>query len=158
MKNRNRYFATFLIVSLFIGIFAFAGFLQAAESDKAIEEGKKTIMEGAKQIMDGNKMIMGLMASKGIKDPELTAAEKKMAEGYGMVTKGESMMTGSTMAEGKVMVKDGSKMMLDAQQATAAVVDKHGMTVQCSAALDTCVSGEKKVKEGHLDWYFGSPE
>ncbi|MFZ0932324.1 MAG: hypothetical protein WAN11_27240 [Syntrophobacteraceae bacterium] len=157
MKNRTRYFATSLIVCLSIGIFAIAGFLQAAESDKGTQEGKKAITEGAKQMMDGNKMIMDLMAKKGIKDAELTAAEKKMADGYNMIAKGESMMTGSTMAEGQEMIKHGAKMMLDAQQATSAAVEKHGMTVQCSSALNTCVSGETKVKAGALDWYFGGP-
>jgi hypothetical protein len=155
MKNRTRYIATSLIVCLSIGIFAIAGFLQAAESGAGTQEGKKAITEGAKQIMDGNKMVMDIMTKKGMKDAELTAAEKKMAEGYDTIIKGESMMTGSTMAEGKEMVKRGSKMMLDAQAATSAAIERKGMSVECSAALDTCALGEKKVKEGNLDWYFG---
>jgi len=157
VKSRNRYFATSLIVFLSIGIFAVAGFLQAAESDQGIKEGQKAISEGAKQIMDGNKMVMDIMAKKGMKDAELKAAEKKMADGYNMITKGESMMTGSTMAEGQEMVKRGAKMMLEAQQATSVAVERKGMTVQCSSALETCALGEKKVKEGALDWYFGAP-
>src|SRR5208337_1053654 len=152
MKNRTRYIATSLIVCLSIGIFAIAGFLQAAESGTGTQEGKKAITEGAKQIMDGNKMVMDIMAKKGIKDAELTAAEKKMADGYNMVTKGESMMTGSTMAEGQEMVRHGAKMMLEAQQATSTVVENHGMTAQCSSVLDTCALGEKKVKAGAGDW------
>jgi hypothetical protein len=157
MKIRSRFLATSLIVFLSIGIFAVAGYLHAAENDQGIQQGKMAIMEGAKQIMDGNKMVMDIMAKKGMKDAELTAAEKKMADGYSMVTKGENMMTGSTMAQGQEMVKHGSKMMLEAQQATAAAVERKGMTVQCSSALETCALGEKKVKEGSLEWYFGAP-
>jgi hypothetical protein len=70
-----------------IGIFAIAGILQAAESNKGIQEGKKAISEGA----------------------ELTAAEKQMTDGYNMVAKGESMMTASTMKEGQEMVKMAQK-------------------------------------------------
>ena len=151
MKRNNRFLAT-LIVCLSIGIFGIAGFLHAAESDKAIEEGKKTIMEGAKQIMDGNKMIMDIMVKKGMKDQALMAAEKKMAEGYSMVTKGEDMMTGSTMAQGKQMMKEGAKMMLEAQLATSDAVEKHGMTAQCSSVLATCAIGEKKIDMSNLFW------
>jgi hypothetical protein len=154
MKSPSRFLATSLIVCLSIGIFAIAGFLQAAESDKGIQEGKKAITEGAKQIMDGNKMVMDIMAKKGMKDAELTAAEKKMADGYNMVTKGESMMTGSTMAEGQQTVRHGAKMMLEAQLATSDAVEKHGMTAQCSSVLETCALGEKKVKAGAGDWYI----
>ncbi|SPJ15904.1 exported hypothetical protein [Syntrophobacter sp. SbD2] len=153
MKSHSRFLATSLIVCLSIGIFAIAGFLQAAESDKKIQEGKKSIMEGSKQIMDGNKMVMDIMAKKGIKDAALTAAEKMMADGYSMVTKGESMMTGSTMAEGKEMVKHGgAKMMLEAQLATSDAVEKHGMTAECSSVLETCAIGEKKVAFGREFW------
>jgi len=55
MKSRSRYFATSLIVCLSIGIFAVAGYLHAAESDKEMQEGKTAIMEGAKKMMEGNK-------------------------------------------------------------------------------------------------------
>ena len=154
MKNPRRFLATSLIVCLSIGIFAIAGFLQAAESDKAIQGGKKAISEGAKQMIDGNKMVMDIMDKKGMKDAELTAAEKNMADGYSMVTKGAGMMTGSTMAEGQQMVKHGAKMMLEAQLATSAAVEKHGMTVQCSSVLETCALGEAKVKAGAADWYI----
>jgi len=152
MKSRSRLLATSLIVCLSIGIFAIAGFLQAAESDKRIQEGTKAITEGAKQIMDGNKMVMDIMAKKGIKDAALTAAEKMMADGYSMVTKGESMMTGSTMAEGQEMVRHGAKMMLEAQLATSDAVEKHGMTAECSSILETCAIGEKKVAFGREFW------
>ena len=55
------------------------------------------------------------------------------------------------------MVKRGSKMMLDAQKATTAAVQKMGpeMVTVCSIGLDTCVLGEKDVKQGALDWFFG---
>jgi hypothetical protein len=157
MKSRSRHFATSLILFLSIGIFAAVGYLCAAETGQSTQEGKQAIMEGAKQLLDGNKMVMAIMAKNGIKDAELTAAEEKMADGYNTITKGESMMTGGTMAEGQGMVKRGSKMMLEAQDATSAAVEKHGMTVTCSAALDTCTTGEKRVKEGNLKWYFGTP-
>ena len=55
MKNRNRYFATSLIVLLSIAIFAIAGYLQAAETDKGTQEGKTAIMEGRREEDDGWK-------------------------------------------------------------------------------------------------------
>jgi hypothetical protein len=78
-----------------------------------------------------------------------------MTAGYEMVTKGDGMMTGSTMAEGKAMVTRGAKMMLDAQKMTSAAVEKHGMVQECTIALDSCTYGEKKIKEGALEWFFG---
>ncbi|MFZ0930000.1 MAG: hypothetical protein WAN11_15445 [Syntrophobacteraceae bacterium] len=157
MKSFSRYFAISLIVFLSIGIFAFVGFVQAAEGDQAVKEGQKAMMEGAKKMMDGNKMIMDIMGKKGVKDPDLTSSQKMMTDGYNMITKGDSMMTGSTMAEGKDMVKHGAKMMLDAQKMTTAVVEKHKMVQECTIALDSCTWGEKKIQEGALDWYFGGP-
>ena len=154
MKNRSRYFAVSLIVFLAVGIFAVAGILHAA-TDQGIQEGKQAIMEGAKKMMDGNKMTMDIMSKKGRKDAELTSAEKMMTDGYNMVTKGESMMTGSTMAEGQAMVKHGSKMMLDAQKKTADIVEHQGMTYECSIALDSCSYVAKKINEGALQWFFG---
>jgi len=56
MKSRSRYFATSLIVCLSIGIFAVAGYLHAAESDKEMQEGKTAIMEGAKKMMEATNM------------------------------------------------------------------------------------------------------
>jgi hypothetical protein len=155
VKNHSRCFATSLIVFLFIGIFAAAGYLYAAEGDKGIQEGKAAIMEGAKKMMEGNKIIMDTVTKKGKMDADLTAAGKMMTEGYNMVTKGESMMTGSTMAEGQTMVKRGSKMMLEAQKKTADAVEHLGLTYECSSALDSCKWAEKKINEGALEWFFG---
>ncbi|MGA2400238.1 MAG: hypothetical protein ABSG91_00840 [Syntrophobacteraceae bacterium] len=156
MKSRSRGFVTLLVVFLSIGIFAVAGCLQAAENDQATKEGQKAITEGAKQMMDGNKAIMDIMAKKGVKDPDLTTAEKMMTDGMNMITKGESMITAGTVAEGKTMVRHGAKMMLDAQKTTMGVVEKHGMVYECSIALDTCGYAEKRMKQGALDWFFGS--
>ena len=147
MKSRSRLLATSLIVCLSIGIFAVAGYLQAAE-DQGTQQGKAAIMEGAKKMMDGNKMIMDTVAGKGMKDAEFTAAEKMMKDGYDIVTKGESMMTGNTMPEGKAMVTRGAKMMLEAQKATAAAVEKKGLDTVCSIGLDMCMTGEKKINFG----------
>jgi hypothetical protein len=156
MKSLSRYFATSLVVFLSIAVFAAVGYSQPMKSDKGVEEGQKAIMEGAKKMMDGNKMIMDTMNKKGVKDADLTSAEKMMTDGYDMITKGQNMMTGSTMAEGKTMVTRGAKMMLDAQKATSAAVEKHGMTQECTIGLDSCTYGEKKIKEGALEWFFGA--
>jgi hypothetical protein len=78
-----------------------------------------------------------------------------MTDGYAMVTKGESMMTGSTMAEGKAMVGKGTKMMLDAQIMTMAAAEKKGISKECAIAFDTCGFGEYEMKQGGLDWFFG---
>jgi hypothetical protein len=159
MKSRSKFLATSLIVLLSIGVFAAAGYLQAAESDQGVKEGQKAIMEGAKKMMDGNKMIVDAVDKKGKTSPELTSADKMMTEGYNMVVKGDSMMTGGTMAEGQAMVKRGSKMMLDAQKMTTAAVEKMGpeMVTICSIGLDTCHRGELDVEHGALDWFFGGP-
>jgi len=101
MNSRSTFLATSLIVVLSLGVFAIGGYLQAAESDQATESGKQAITEGAKQLLDGNKMVMDVMEKKGMKDAELTAAEKQMAEGYNTITKGASMMTGSTMRKAR---------------------------------------------------------
>jgi hypothetical protein len=148
MKYRSRHFAAALIVFLSIGVFAAAGYLRAAESDRGTIEGQKAIMEGAKKMMDGNKMIMETVAGKGMKDAEFTAAEKMMTDGFNMVTKGEGMMTGNTISEGKAMVTRGAKMMLEAQKATAAAVEKKGLVTVCSSGLDMCMTGEKKINLG----------
>ncbi len=155
MKSRSRLLATSLIVLLSIGVFAAVGYVQAAESDQGVKEGQKAIMEGAKKMMDGNKMIMNIVAQKGMNDAELTAADKMMTDGYNMVVKGDSMMTGSTMPEGKAMVQRGAKMMLEAQKTVSAAVEKKGISQQCAIAFDTCAYGEYKIKEGGLDWFFG---
>ncbi len=161
MTGRSRYLSFFSIVFLSIGIFAFTGCLQAAESEQPTPQGQKAIVEGAKQMLDGNKMIMDTMAKKGMKDAELTAVEKMMTDGYEMVAKGDGMMTGSTMDEGKAMVTRGANMMMKAQKETLAALDKKGMETECSGALDMCKVGEKKVKQNfqtyglHGDWEPG---
>ena len=134
-----------LMIVLSIGVFAAAGFLQAAESGMGDQ---KAIMEGAKKMMDGSKAVMDIMTRKGIKDEELTSAEKKMTEGYDTIIKGHGMMTGNTMAEGKEMVTRGAKMMLDANKAMAAAVEKKGMTQECSNHFGTCSLGEQEINYG----------
>jgi len=136
MKSRSRLLATSLIVCLSIGIFAVAGYLQAAE-DQGTQQGKAAIMEGAKKMMDGNKMIMDIAAKKGMKDADFTAADKMMTDGYDMVVKGE-------------------KMMLDAKKMEVAAAEKKGISQECAAAFDTCGFGEYQIKQGALDWFFGA--
>jgi len=153
MQNRSRFLAISLVVFLSLGIFAVAGY---AAEDPAMQAGKTAIMEGAQKMMDGNKQIMAIAAQKGMKDADFTAAEKMMTDGYAMVTKGESMMTGSTMDEGKKMVGKGTKMMLDAQIMTTAAVNKKGISSDCANAMSLCGYGEYKIKEGGLDWFFGA--
>jgi len=152
MQNRSRFLAISLVVFLSLGIFAVAGY---AAEDQSMQAGKTAIMEGAKKMMEGNKMIMDIADKKGMKDADFTAAEKMMTDGYAMVTKGESMMTGSTMDEGKKMVGKGTKMMLDAQIMTTAAVNKKGISSDCMNASELCAYGEYKIKEGGLDWFFG---
>ena len=153
MKSRSRFLAISLIVFLSIGIFAVAGYLQAADN-QGMQAGKSAMMEGAQKMMDGNRMIMDTVAKKGMKNADLMAAEKMMMDGYNMVTKGDSMMTGSKMAEGKKIMKQGAKMMLDAQIATASAVEKLGpeMASVCSIGLDTCMIAEKNIKENRAFW------
>lgn len=148
MKSRSRILAISLIILLSIGVFTVAGFVQAAESDQGNQGDQKAIMEGAQRMMDGSKTVMNIMTKKGMTDAELTSAEKKMTEGYDMVVKGNSMMTGNTMAEGKEMVTRGAKMMLDANKAMAAAVEKKGMTQECSNHFGTCSLGEQEINYG----------
>ena len=144
MKNLNKYFAGFMFVILSISILGLAGYSNAADVESAHD--RQAILEGAKQMLDGNKVVVDIMTKKGKKDADLTAAEKMMSDGYNMVVKGESMMTGSTTAEGKDMVTRGANMMMAAEKATKACVEKHGMVQECSGGLDTCAIGDKKVK------------
>jgi len=148
MKGRN--FAIILIVILSIGTFAVAGYLYAAETDAAYQ----AMVDGAKQMMDGNKKIMDIMAKKGIKDAELTAAEKMMKDGYDMIMKGQGMLA-TNKTEAREMASKGGKMMLDAQKKTEAVVEKKGMTQECKIDLSECSYGEQKIKAGALEWFFG---
>lgn len=158
MKNQNRYLAAIsLIVFVAVGIFAFTPCLRAQNNSQAVVEGQKAIVEGAKQMMKGNKKIMAIMQKKGMKDAELTAAEKEMTDGYNMVMKGNSMMTGTTMAEGQQMMKRGAKMMLEAEKATRSAVRKRGMVKECAIDLHECHYAEQKIKHGALQWYFGAP-
>lgn len=154
MKNRSRYLATFLIVFAAVGVLAFSPCAQA-QSNQATIEGQKAIIEGAKQMMAGNKRIMAIMAKKGMKDADLTAAEKQMTDGYELVTKGNGMMAGSTMAQGQEMMKRGAKMMLEAQKATRVMVEKKGMLKECAIDLHECHNAEQKIEHGSLQWYFG---
>ena len=150
MKGRN--FAITLILILSIGIFSVAGCLQAAEVDAAYQ----TIIEGAKQMMDGNQKIMEKMTKKGMKDEELTSAEKMMTQGYEMIMKGEAMLA-TNKAEAQVMASHGGKMMLDAQKKVAAEVEKKGMTQECNLDYTVCKAGEEKIKTGALNWFFAAP-
>jgi len=140
------------VVASLIGLFSI-GILAAAVC-AAEDTGAKAIVDGAKQMMDGNKKIMAIMEKKGIKDPELTAAQKQMTEGYDLVMKGNDMLA-TKGPEGRDMVKHGAKMMLDAQQKTSAVVEKRGMVQECRIDLSECTYGEQKIKEGALEWFFG---
>jgi gamma-glutamylcysteine synthetase len=148
MKARN--LAIALVVVLSIGIFAVAGLVQAADTDAAYQ----AIVDGAKQMMDGNQKIMAKMAEKGMKDAELTAAEKMMTEGYEMIMKGQAMLA-TNKAEAQKMASQGGKMMMDAEKKTAAAVEKKGMTKVCYDDFVQCDKGEAKVKEGGLQWFFG---
>ena len=152
MKNQRRSFSIILPV-IIAAIFAFSPCLRAQSND-SMAEGRKAIMEGAQRMMDGNKRIMAAVSKKGMKDPELEAAQKQMAEGYGMVVKGNGMMAGNT-AQGQEMMKKGAKMMLDAQNMTTAIVKKMGLTNVCAIDLHECHEAKAKIEHGALMWYFG---
>ena len=148
MKGRK--FAISLVVVLSIGIFAATGCLYAAETNAAY----KAMVEGAKQMMDANKKIMDKMAKKGMMDAELTAADKMMKEGYDMMMKGHGMVA-TNKAEAQKMASQGGKLMMDADKKVAAEVEKKAMTVECKIDLSDCTTGEQKIKQGALDWFFG---
>lgn len=145
----KKYFATSLVVFLSIGLFVLVGPLWAAE-DHAAQE----IVDGAKAMMEGNQKIMAIMEKKGIKDPDLIAAQKEMKDGYDLIMKGHSE---AQEAEGKKMMTKGAKMMLEAQNKTAAAVEKKGMIEECKIDLSECTWGQEKVKQGALEWFFGAP-
>jgi len=145
-------FKVCLVVVLSIGVFAFAGFAKAAENDAAYQ----AIMEGAKQMMDANKKIMDTMEKKGMKDADLVAADKLMSEGYETIQKGRDTLA-TNNAQAREMASRGGKMMLEAQKKVAAAVEKKGMVEECKIDLSECTYGEKKIKEGALQWFFGSP-
>lgn len=154
MKKRGRYLAIPLSVVLAIGIFAFVPCVQA-QTNKALVEGQQAIMEGATQMMEANKKIMAVMEKKGIKDAELTAAQKQMMEGYSLVKEGNGMMAGNEKKAGQAMMKRGAKMMLEAQKTTTAAVERTGMVKVCAIDLSECHLSEQKIEKGALDWYFG---
>jgi hypothetical protein len=145
MKYVIRYSAYFMIALVSIGVLVVAG-NSYAKDDRNQHDQQAAIVEGANQMQEGNKVVVDTMAKKGFKDPELTAARKKMQEGYDLIVKGEKMMNGGTMEQGKAMVTRGANMMMDADKATRTVVEKHGMAQECASALNECAMGEKKVK------------
>lgn len=145
MKEMRRLSLCFALVLVAVGILAAAGNV-CAKSDQNLHDQQAAIVEGAKQMQEGNKVVVDTMAKKGIKDDELTAAQKKMNEGYELVVKGEKMLDGDKAEEGKGMVTRGANMMMDADKATRSLVEKHGMTQECATALDECAAGAEKVK------------
>jgi hypothetical protein len=114
------------------------------------------IVDGAKQMMQGNEKIMAKMSEKGMKDPELTTAEKMMTDGYDMIMKAQEKLA-TNKTEAQKMLSKGGKMMMDAHKKIAAEVEKKGMTQTCYDDFAQCSLGEKKIKEGGLHWFFGSP-
>ena len=86
----KKFIVTSLMVVFAIGIFAAVGAFAADD------QGAKAIVDGANQMMDGNQKITMIMEKKGIKDPELTTAQRQMAEGYDLVLKGHQMMADQT--------------------------------------------------------------
>jgi hypothetical protein len=139
------------VVFLSIGIFAAVGSLQAAETASPYQ----AIADGAKQMMDANKRIMDIMSKKGMVDADLKAADKMMEDGFAMIMKGEAMMA-TDKAQAQSMASQGGKMMLQAHKKVAAEVEKKGMTQECKIDLSDCTMAEKKIKEGALEWFFGS--
>jgi hypothetical protein len=161
MRRIKRCSALFFIAFLSIGLLVLAENSYVAAQDKSLHDQQNALVEGAKQMQAGNKLVVDKMEKKGIKDPAMTAAGKKMTDGYDMVVKGQSMMTGSTMEQGKEMVTRGANMMMDADKETRALVKKHGMEKECASDLESCSLGEKKVKAGfqtyglHGNWESG---
>ena len=141
MANRSRYFAIFAIVSLFIGILAAPGYLNAAD-----QHTNKALVEGANRMVEGNKAVVDTLAKKGIKDADLTAAEQMMADGRAKVLEGESMMSAGKTEEGKQVAASGATMMVKADKATRTVVAKHGMTEECAVGLGTCDAGKEQIR------------
>ena len=149
MRNITRRSVFFFIAFLSVGLFVLAenSYAQGGDS-RSLHDQQNALVEGAKQMQSGNKLVVEKMEKKGVKDPALAAAEKKMKEGYEMVAKGQSMMTGSTTEQGKEMVTRGAKMMMDADKETRALVKKHGMEKECASELESCAVGKEKVKTG----------
>ncbi|MDA8306251.1 MAG: hypothetical protein M0Z81_05430 [Deltaproteobacteria bacterium] len=154
MKNQSRSLSILLTVFTAAALFAFSP-CSWAQTNKSLVEGQKAIMQGAKQMMAANKRIMAAAAKKGIKDPELAAAQKQMEQGYDMVVKGNGMMAGTTVTQGQQMMKKGAKMMLNAQSTTYTVAKKRGLVRICAIDLHNCYEAQKKIEHGALQWYFG---
>ncbi len=154
MKKQGRSFAVLLTLFAVAAVFAFSPCLRAQDS-KSMAEGQKAIMEGAKRMMAGNNKIMATVAKKGIKDPDLEAAQKQMSEGYEMVVKGDSMMSSGQTQQGQEMMKKGAKMMLGAQMTTNAVCKQKGLIKVCATDLHECHAAQQQIEKGALDWYFG---
>ena len=141
-----RYFAISLIASLSIVIFAAGGSIQAAGNDR---EAHNKLMQGAKKMRDGNKQVMKMAAKKRIKDPELQQAAKEMDNGYNMVTKGASKISGD---EGKKLVTRGANMMVDADRATKSAIEKHGTVDEYSRGFGMSENGEKMVGQAFMTY------
>ncbi len=148
-QNRNLFVLLLLAAA---GIFAFSPCSAKADSMSA---GRKAVMAGAKQMLKGNQMIMKALAKKGVKNADLETAQKQMNDGYNMVVKGNSMMTGSTMSQGQDMMKKGAAMMLAAQNTTNAIVHKNGWVKTCAVDLHECHYAKQKIEHGAAMWYFG---
>lgn len=154
MKKQGRSFSVLLTLFAVAAVFAFSPCLRAQDS-KSMAEGQKAIVEGAKRMMAGNKKIMAVVAKKGIKDPELEAAQKQMSEGYDMVVKGDSMMSSGQTQPGQEMMKKGAKMMLEAQMTTNVVAKAKGLVKVCAIDLHECHEAQHQIEQGALDWFFG---
>jgi len=159
MKSWRRHFLSYSIVFVSIFIFTLSVYVNTSRS---VESGDRAaLLEGANQMMSGNKAIMDIVNKKGIKDPDLQAAEKMMSEGYDMIVKGEGMASGSSADEGKSVMTRGGKMMIDADKKTQAAIKRLGLTEECTGAFGTCQIGESKLKNGfqtyglHGDWEPG---
>jgi hypothetical protein len=160
MKKRISYFPVLAAVFMATCILSTAGYTNASP---AVESGhdREAIIEGAKQISAGNKMVVDIMEKKGIKDPDLQAANKMMTEGYDTIMKGDEMVRSGHVEEGNALFTRGGKMMMDADKLTKAVIEKHGMTQECTGAFGNCEIGEAKMKNGfqtyglHGDWEPG---
>jgi hypothetical protein len=132
-----------MALCLSFSIFAVAGY--ASAQDISLHD-QQQLLAGGKQMVEGNKKAIDIMTKKGIKDPDLAASEKKMNEGYDMMTQGQSMMQGGKMAEGKQMMMQGASMMVDANKITKACAMKHEMGQECAGCLDECTAGQTKIK------------
>jgi len=142
--------AVFIVVVFSVGIFA--GGLQASETDS----GYQTIVDGAKRMLNSNQKIIEAMSKKGLKDADLTAAEKEIKDGYDLILQGQGKAS-TNKPEAQDMLLRGGKMMLDGQNKVTSAVDKKGMTAECKLDVSECKVGQKLLMEGTGQFYFGSP-